>query len=144
MDSAQGLLVPNVKDVQLLSVLQLAQELNRLQALGAAGQLGSADLSGGTFTLSNIGSVRRAGGGAAPVPPSVRLTPPLVSPSPRSGEPTPSRSSFLLRLPSALWGGSRSGPPLCSAQPPPPGLGPDRRPLVSPRRSSLASTPEVR
>lgn len=58
MDSAQGLLVPNVKNVQLLSVFQLAQELNRLQALGAAGQLGSADLSGGTFTLSNIGSVR--------------------------------------------------------------------------------------
>lgn len=57
MDSAQGLLVPNVKNVQLLSVFQLAQELNRLQALGAAGQLGSADLSGGTFTLSNIGSV---------------------------------------------------------------------------------------
>lgn len=57
MDSTQGLLVPNVKNVQLLSVFQLAQELNRLQALGAAGQLGSADLSGGTFTLSNIGSV---------------------------------------------------------------------------------------
>lgn len=57
MDSSQGLLVPNVKNVQLLSVFQLAQELNRLQALGAAGQLGSADLSGGTFTLSNIGSV---------------------------------------------------------------------------------------
>lgn len=57
MDTSQGLLVPNVKEVQVLSVFQVAQELNRLQALGAAGQLGSADLSGGTFTLSNIGSV---------------------------------------------------------------------------------------
>ncbi|CAF87387.1 unnamed protein product, partial [Tetraodon nigroviridis] len=77
MDSAQGLLVPNVKNVQLLSVFQLAQELNRLQALGAAGQLGSADLSGGTFTLSNIGSVRAGIGGtyAKPVilPPEVAI-----------------------------------------------------------------------
>lgn len=57
MDTSQGLLVPNVKNVQLLSVLEVAQELNRLQALGAVGQLGPADLTGGTFTLSNIGSV---------------------------------------------------------------------------------------
>uniref|UniRef100_H3CGJ9 Dihydrolipoamide acetyltransferase component of pyruvate dehydrogenase complex n=1 Tax=Tetraodon nigroviridis TaxID=99883 RepID=H3CGJ9_TETNG len=73
MDSAQGLLVPNVKNVQLLSVFQLAQELNRLQALGAAGQLGSADLSGGTFTLSNIGSI--GGTYAKPVilPPEVAI-----------------------------------------------------------------------
>lgn len=60
MDTTQGLLVPNVKNVQVLSVLQIAQELNRLQVLGAAGQLGSADLSGGTFTLSNIGSVSQS------------------------------------------------------------------------------------
>lgn len=57
MDTSQGLLVPNVKNVQLLSVLEIALELNRLQVLGASGQLGTADLMGGTFTLSNIGSV---------------------------------------------------------------------------------------
>lgn len=57
MDTSQGLIVPNVKNVQLLSVFQIAQELNRLQLLGATGQLGTTDLSGGTFTLSNIGSV---------------------------------------------------------------------------------------
>ncbi|PWA26974.1 hypothetical protein CCH79_00020790, partial [Gambusia affinis] len=57
MDTSQGLLVPSVKSVQLLSVFQVAQELTRLQALGAAGQLGTTELSGGTFTLSNIGSV---------------------------------------------------------------------------------------
>lgn len=60
MDTNQGLLVPNVKNVQLLSVFQIAQELNRLQTLGAAGQLGTSELSGGTFTLSNIGSVSPA------------------------------------------------------------------------------------
>lgn len=57
MDTNQGLLVPSVKNVQQLSIFQIAQELNRLQALGAAGQLGPAELGGGTFTLSNIGSV---------------------------------------------------------------------------------------
>lgn len=61
MDTSQGLLVPSVKSVQLLSVFQVAQELTRLQALGAAGQLGTAELSGGTFTLSNIGSVSPPG-----------------------------------------------------------------------------------
>ena len=57
MDTSQGLLVPNVKNVQLLSVFDIAQELNRLQTLGAVGQLGTSELTGGTFTLSNIGSV---------------------------------------------------------------------------------------
>lgn len=57
MDTSQGLLVPNVKNVQVLSVFDIAVELNRMQSLGSAGQLGTADLTGGTFTLSNIGSV---------------------------------------------------------------------------------------
>lgn len=86
MDSAQGLLVPNVKNVQLLSIFQLAQELNRLQALGAAGQLGSADLSGGTFTLSNIGSVS---GQEEQLLQQLCVS--RLSLCPRSGEPTPSR-----------------------------------------------------
>uniref|UniRef100_A0A3P9K9D4 Dihydrolipoamide acetyltransferase component of pyruvate dehydrogenase complex n=1 Tax=Oryzias latipes TaxID=8090 RepID=A0A3P9K9D4_ORYLA len=73
MDTSQGLLVPNVKNVQLLSVFEIAQELNRLQALGTAGQLGTAHLSGGTFTLSNIGSI--GGTYAKPVilPPEVAI-----------------------------------------------------------------------
>lgn len=57
MDTNQGLLVPNVKNVQMLSVFEIAVELNRLQTLGTSGQLGTVDLTGGTFTLSNIGSV---------------------------------------------------------------------------------------
>uniref|UniRef100_A0AAX7VKC1 Dihydrolipoamide acetyltransferase component of pyruvate dehydrogenase complex n=1 Tax=Astatotilapia calliptera TaxID=8154 RepID=A0AAX7VKC1_ASTCA len=73
MDTSQGLLVPNVKNVQLLSVLEIALELNRLQVLGASGQLGTADLMGGTFTLSNIGSI--GGTYAKPVilPPEVAI-----------------------------------------------------------------------
>lgn len=57
MDTEQGLIVPNVKNVQVCSVFDIAVELNRLQSLGSAGQLGTSDLTGGTFTLSNIGTV---------------------------------------------------------------------------------------
>ncbi|XP_062437863.1 lipoamide acyltransferase component of branched-chain alpha-keto acid dehydrogenase complex, mitochondrial [Rhea pennata] len=57
MDTEQGLIVPNVKNVQVCSVFEIASELNRLQSLGSAGQLGTNDLTGGTFTLSNIGTI---------------------------------------------------------------------------------------
>lgn len=57
MDTPNGLLVPNIKAVQRLSVIEIAAELNRLQALGAAGRLGPTELGGGTFSLSNIGVV---------------------------------------------------------------------------------------
>jgi len=57
MDTPRGLLVPNIKNVQDLSVFDIASELARLQKLGAAGKLGQADLTGGTFTLSNIGTI---------------------------------------------------------------------------------------
>lgn len=57
MDTSLGLIVPNIKNVQTLSVLDIASELNRLQELGQKGSLGTSDLTGGTFTLSNIGSV---------------------------------------------------------------------------------------
>lgn len=57
MDTSLGLIVPNVKNVQALSVMEVAIELARLQELGNKGSLGTADLTGGTFTLSNIGSV---------------------------------------------------------------------------------------
>ncbi|XP_076829807.1 lipoamide acyltransferase component of branched-chain alpha-keto acid dehydrogenase complex, mitochondrial-like isoform X2 [Brachyhypopomus gauderio] len=73
MDTPQGLLVPSVKNVHTLSVFDIAAELNRLQTLGSAGQLGPAHLTGGTFTLSNIGSI--GGTYAKPVilPPEVAI-----------------------------------------------------------------------
>ncbi|TRY94390.1 hypothetical protein DNTS_027936 [Danionella cerebrum] len=73
MDTSQGLLVPNVKNVQMLSIFEIAVELNRLQTLGSSGQLGTSDLTGGTFTLSNIGSI--GGTYAKPVilPPEVAI-----------------------------------------------------------------------
>ncbi|KAG7162638.1 Lipoamide acyltransferase component of branched-chain alpha-keto acid dehydrogenase complex-like, partial [Homarus americanus] len=57
MDTSDGLVVPNVKGVQGLTLLEVAAELNRLQDLGAQGALKTQDITGGTFTLSNIGSI---------------------------------------------------------------------------------------
>ncbi|XP_062991794.1 lipoamide acyltransferase component of branched-chain alpha-keto acid dehydrogenase complex, mitochondrial isoform X1 [Elgaria multicarinata webbii] len=73
MDTGQGLLVPNVKNVQACSLFEIAAELNRLQNLGSANQLGTNDLTGGTFTLSNIGTI--GGTYAKPVilPPEVAI-----------------------------------------------------------------------
>lgn len=58
MDTPEGLVVPSVKNVQTLSIYDIAVELNRMQTLGAAGKLTNAELTGGTFSLSNIGVVR--------------------------------------------------------------------------------------
>ena len=57
MDTPSGLIVPNIKNVQDLSILEIARELNRLQELGAAGKLEKQHLEGGTFTLSNVGAI---------------------------------------------------------------------------------------
>ncbi|XP_059530255.1 lipoamide acyltransferase component of branched-chain alpha-keto acid dehydrogenase complex, mitochondrial isoform X1 [Myotis daubentonii] len=73
MDTEQGLIVPNVKDVQARSVVDIAAELNRLQKLGSTGQLSTADLTGGTFTLSNIGSIGGTYAKAVILPPEVAI-----------------------------------------------------------------------
>lgn len=57
MDTPQGLIVPNIKNVSSLSIYAIAAELARLQQLGQAGKLGVTELTGGTITVSNIGSI---------------------------------------------------------------------------------------
>jgi 2-oxoisovalerate dehydrogenase E2 component (dihydrolipoyl transacylase) len=57
MDTPQGLLVPNIKNVAALSVYEIAQELQYLQGQAKAAKLSSAELTGGTITVSNIGSI---------------------------------------------------------------------------------------
>ncbi|XP_051021540.1 lipoamide acyltransferase component of branched-chain alpha-keto acid dehydrogenase complex, mitochondrial [Acomys russatus] len=73
MDTELGLIVPNVKNVQVRSVFEIAMELNRLQQLGSSGQLSATDLTGGTFTLSNIGSIGGTYAKAVILPPEVAI-----------------------------------------------------------------------
>merc|ERR1719443_157524 len=72
-DTPHGLLVPNIKAVQNLSVLEIAAELNRLHQAGLQNKLTPKDIKGGTFSLSNIGSI--GGTYAKPVimPPQVAI-----------------------------------------------------------------------
>lgn len=55
MDTPRGLLVPVIKNVQDKSIAQIAKELNELQEAATKGTITEAQLSGGTFSLSNIG-----------------------------------------------------------------------------------------
>ncbi|KAL2067389.1 hypothetical protein VTL71DRAFT_1814 [Oculimacula yallundae] len=57
MDTPNGLIVPVIKNVSSLNIISIASELARLQSLAQAGKLTSQDLSGGTITVSNIGSI---------------------------------------------------------------------------------------
>lgn len=57
MDTPAGLLVPVVKNVGTLSIIDIAHEIRRLSELGNAKKLSSADLSGGTITVSNVGNI---------------------------------------------------------------------------------------
>ncbi|EGE83916.2 2-oxoisovalerate dehydrogenase E2 component (dihydrolipoyl transacylase) [Blastomyces dermatitidis ATCC 18188] len=57
MDTPTGLLVPNIKNVQARSILDIAAELTRLRKVARAGKLTLADLNGGTITVSNIGNI---------------------------------------------------------------------------------------
>jgi 2-oxoisovalerate dehydrogenase E2 component (dihydrolipoyl transacylase) len=51
----RGLLVPNVKGAQALSLAGLARALDELTATARAGKATPADLSGGTITITNVG-----------------------------------------------------------------------------------------
>lgn len=57
MDTPNGLIVPNIKDVASRSIYDIASEISRLSALGKEGKLTPADLNGGTITVSNIGNI---------------------------------------------------------------------------------------
>lgn len=57
MNTPRGLIVPNVKNVQNKSIFEIASNLTELQELGRENKLGKEHLTGGTFSLSNIGTI---------------------------------------------------------------------------------------
>lgn len=52
----RGLVVPNVKDAHLLPLRDLAQALEQLTITARDGKTQPADMAGGTFTITNLGS----------------------------------------------------------------------------------------
>ena len=57
VDSPAGLVVPNLKAVQNKSILKINEEMRELIERARKGTLTQADLSDGTFTVSNIGNL---------------------------------------------------------------------------------------
>lgn len=56
-DTPLGLLVPNVKNVQALSLFEVCLEVNRLAGSARQGKLKTNEMKGGTITISNIGVI---------------------------------------------------------------------------------------
>ena len=57
VDTPQGLIVPVIKSIQNLSIRAIAVEIRRLTSLAHDSKLKASDLMGGTFTVSNVGSI---------------------------------------------------------------------------------------
>ena len=57
VDTPTGLIVPNIKRTEQLSVLEIAQELERLVKAARDGQVRQEDLRDGTISISNIGAL---------------------------------------------------------------------------------------
>lgn len=53
----RGLMVPNIKDAQNLSLKELAVALNSLATTARAGKTQPADMQGGSLTITNIGAL---------------------------------------------------------------------------------------
>jgi 2-oxoisovalerate dehydrogenase E2 component (dihydrolipoyl transacylase) len=51
----RGLVVPNIKDADSMSLLELAEALNKLAGVAREGRTQPAEMSGGTFTITNVG-----------------------------------------------------------------------------------------
>jgi 2-oxoisovalerate dehydrogenase E2 component (dihydrolipoyl transacylase) len=57
MDTPQGLIVPCIRNVESKTLLEIVADINGLIERGKRGAITPADLQGGTFTISNIGSI---------------------------------------------------------------------------------------
>lgn len=61
MDTDKGLMVPSIREVDRKSIFELARELDQLIARAREGKVGREDMSGGTFTITNIGPLGGTG-----------------------------------------------------------------------------------
>lgn len=57
IDTKDGLIVPNVKDANLKSILDIAKEISSLAEKARNKKIQMSDLNGGTFSISNYGSL---------------------------------------------------------------------------------------
>ncbi len=57
VDTADGLLVPVIRDVDRKGLLELARELGEVSKKARGGKLKSADLQGGCFSISSLGGI---------------------------------------------------------------------------------------
>ncbi|PID51113.1 MAG: diaminohydroxyphosphoribosylaminopyrimidine deaminase [Propionibacteriales bacterium] len=51
----RGLMVPNIKSAQRLSLVELCEEINRIVLIARSGKLQPPDYADGTFTITNVG-----------------------------------------------------------------------------------------
>ncbi|KMZ40942.1 MULTISPECIES: dihydrolipoamide acetyltransferase family protein [Bacillales] len=56
-DTPEGLIVPVIKDADHKSIFQLAEEIDQLVRLAREGKLTMEHITGGTFTISNVGPI---------------------------------------------------------------------------------------
>ncbi|MBP2684808.1 MAG: Dihydrolipoyllysine-residue acetyltransferase [Deltaproteobacteria bacterium] len=57
VDTGDGVVVPVVRNADAKSVIELAREIERLSEAARGGALAPSDLSGGTFTVTSVGSI---------------------------------------------------------------------------------------
>ena len=57
VDTANGLVVPVIKDVDQKGVITIAEELARLSVLAREGKLKPTDMQGASFTISSLGGI---------------------------------------------------------------------------------------
>ena len=57
VDTPEGLMVPVIKDIDRKSIVEIARDIEHLASLARERKLKLDDMRGGTFTITNIGSV---------------------------------------------------------------------------------------
>jgi pyruvate dehydrogenase E2 component (dihydrolipoamide acetyltransferase) len=57
VDTPYGLIVPSIKNVEQLGILEISDEIKRLSDLAKARKLSNKELQGGTFSVSSLGGI---------------------------------------------------------------------------------------